>query len=203
MARPSQTPKTDQLLRRKSYKEIRPREYLLPAEVERLIQTARGNRWGTRDATLIMLSYRHGLRVGETVALMWSQIDLQLAHIHVNRIKNGTPTVQPLRGPELRSLKQLKRETPDEKRSAYVFLSERGGPLTTRAVHRILADTGEKAGFEFPIHPHMLRHACGFYLANQGHDTRAIQDYLGHREIQHTVRYTQLAPQRFNKFWDD
>lgn len=84
-----------------------------------------------------------------------------------------------------------------------MFISERGGPLTTRAVHRILADTGEKAGFEFSIHPHMLRHACGFYLANKGQDTRAIQDYLGHKEIQHTVRYTQLAPGRFEKFWDD
>lgn len=84
-----------------------------------------------------------------------------------------------------------------------MFVTERKGPLTTSGVRKILARAGEKAGLEFPIHPHMLRHACGFKLANDGQDTRAIQHYLGHRQIQHTVRYTELAAGRFEEFWRD
>jgi site-specific recombinase XerD len=87
--------------------------------------------------------------------------------------------------------------------AAYLFVSERGGPLTARTVHHIVAMAGEAAGVPFPVHPHMLRHACGFYLANKGVDTRALQQYLGHRNIQHTVRYTELTPQRFQDFWND
>jgi hypothetical protein len=83
---------------------------------------------------------------------------------------------------------------------AYVFVSERGSPLTARTVHHIVAEAGRAAGFAFPVYPHMLRHACGFYLANKGVDTRALQQYLGHRNIQHTVRYTELTAQRFQNF---
>ncbi len=84
-----------------------------------------------------------------------------------------------------------------------LFVSERGGPLTARAVHHIVLRAGKIADLSFPIHPHMFRHACGFYLANRGFDTRAIQQYLGHCNIQHTVRYTTLTPHRFVQFWDD
>jgi type 1 fimbriae regulatory protein FimE len=84
-----------------------------------------------------------------------------------------------------------------------VFTTERRGPLTDSAVRKIVARAGEEAKLGFPVHPHMLRHACGFKLANEGHDTRAIQHYLGHRNIQHTVRYTEMAPDRFKMFWKD
>jgi site-specific recombinase XerD len=115
-------------------------------------------------------------------------------------VKRGQPSVHPLRGPELRALWQLRRHSPS---TVYLFVSERGGPLTSRSVRHIILRAGEAAGLPFPIHPQMLRHACGFYLANKGIDTRALQQYLGHCNIQHTVRYTALSPQRFTQFWDD
>jgi len=110
------------------------------------------------------------------------------------------PSTHPLRGPELRGLRRLQRESPV---SAYVFVTERRGPLTDSAVRRIVARAGAVADLGFPVHPHMLRHGCGYKLANDGHDTRAIQHYLGHRNIQHKVRYTDLAPDRFKGFWKD
>jgi site-specific recombinase XerD len=181
--------------------ERRSREYLTPHEVDQVIAAARKvGRHSTRDAALILFMYRHGLRVAEAVSLRWDAINLQEGLLHVHRIKNGQPAVHPLRGPEIRALRQLRRHYPD---TPYLFVSERGGPLTDRAVRHIVLRAGESAGLTFPIHPHMLRHACGFYLANKGIDTRAIQQYLGHRNIQHTVRYTSLTPHRFTDFWHD
>jgi type 1 fimbriae regulatory protein FimB/type 1 fimbriae regulatory protein FimE len=157
-------------------------------------------RHGHRDSTLILLSYRHALRVSELVALRRDQVDLNAGTLHVNRLKNGTPSVHPLRGSELRALRRLWREYPD---SPYVFSSERKGPMTTATVRKVITRAGEIAELGFPAHPHMLRHATGYYLASKGHDTRAIQAYLGHRSIQHTVRYTEMSPTRFNGFWRD
>ena len=157
-------------------------------------------RHGVRDSTLILIAYRHGLRVTELVSLRWDQIDLGEGLVHVSRLKNGLPSVHPLRGPELRALRRLQRE---DSSAAYVFVSERKAPLTPDAVRKIVGRAGREAGIEFPIHPHMLRHATGYKLANHGHDTRAIQQYLGHRNIQHTTRYTDLAPNRFKNFWRD
>jgi type 1 fimbriae regulatory protein FimB/type 1 fimbriae regulatory protein FimE len=182
--------------------ERRPREYLTPDEVAALIRAAgRVGRHGHRDETLILLAYRHGLRVSELVALRWDQLDLKGALLHVQRRKNGVPSVHPLRGVELRALRRLRREYPEH--AAYVFVSERGGPMTTDNVRKMVLRAGQGAGIGFPVHPHMLRHAAGYKLANEGHDTRAIQHYLGHRNIQHTVRYTELAPTRFRDFWKD
>jgi site-specific recombinase XerD len=120
--------------------------------------------------------------------------------LHVRRLKRGMAATHPLYGPELRALRKLHPATPA---LPYVFLSERGSPLSDRTIRHIILRAGLDAQLPFPVHPHMLRHACGFYLANKGIDTRAIQQYLGHRHIQHTVRYTELAPQRFRDFWDD
>jgi len=180
----------------------RSREHLTAEEVERLVTAAgKRGRHGHRDATLIMLAYRHGLRVGELVALRWDQVDLKAGLLHVVRLKRGLASTHPLRGPELRALRQLQRE--QQPASPYIFSTERKGPLTTAAVRKLVSRIGQAARFPFPVHPHMLRHATGFYLANAGHDTRAIQQYLGHRNISHTVRYTELAPGRFRTFWED
>ena len=182
-------------------KVVRTREYLTPDEVEGLITAAKNTgRHGHRDATLILLEYRHGFRVSELIALRWDQIDLKQGLLHVNRLKNGTPSNHPIRGPEIRALRRLQREYPE---TPYVFVTERKGPLTPSTVRKIVARAGREAKLPFPAHPHMLRHACGYKLANDGHDTRAIQHYLGHRNIQHTVRYTELSPDRFNDFWAD
>jgi type 1 fimbriae regulatory protein FimE len=134
------------------------------------------------------------------VALRWDQVDLEQGLLHVSRLKNGVPSTHPLRGSEIRALRRLRREY---KTSPYVFTTERRGAMTESAVRKIIARAGEHAKLGFPVHPHMLRHACGFKLANEGHDTRAIQHYLGHRNIQHTVRYTELAADRFKMFWRD
>jgi len=181
--------------------ELRNREYLTPAEVEKLMKEARQGRYGHRDATLILVAFRHGLRASEICDLEWSQVEFgRSASLHVRRVKNGKPSVHPLRGDEVRALRELRRQFPD---SAFVFATERGGPFTPDAVNRLIKRIGERAGFEYMVHAHMLRHACGFALANAGHDTRAIQDWLGHKSIQHTVRYTELAPTRFKNFWRD
>jgi site-specific recombinase XerD len=146
------------------------------------------------------MMFRHGLRVSELIALRWEQVDLKLGLLHVRRLKNGIPSTHPLRGVELRALRQLQRDYSD---TPYVFVSERKTPLTDRSIRHIIARAGQLAGFDFTIHPHMLRHSTGFYLANQGHDTRAIQAYLGHSNIKNTVPYTNLSSQRFNNFWRD
>jgi len=175
------------------------REYLTPAEVELLMATARKRgRHGHRDATLILMTYRHGLRVGEACALTWDQIDFDLGDLHVSRLKGGKPSVHPIVGDELRALRRLRREYPEGR---FVFQTELKGPMTPPGVRQLIARIGAASGLPWPVHPHMLRHACGFKLANDGHDTRALQDYLGHRNIQHTVCYTELAAGRFKDFW--
>jgi type 1 fimbriae regulatory protein FimB/type 1 fimbriae regulatory protein FimE len=181
--------------------EKRTREHLLPHEVEAMIKAAKAvGRHGNRDSTLILLAYRHGLRVSELVALRWEQIDFGSGTIYINRLKQGVSSTHPLRGPELRALRQVLREYPN---SPYLFVSERGAAMASATARGIIERAGVLAGLPFSVHPHMLRHACGFYLASSGHDTRAIQAYLDHKNIQHTVRYTELAPGRFKDFWTD
>jgi integrase len=179
----------------------RPREYLTEREIERLMETARQNRQGHRDATAILLAYRHGLRANELVGLRWDDFDLTTGRLHVRRGKGGETAVHPIGGKEIRALRRLQRES--VARSLYVFVSERGAPLSVAGYQRMVARAGKAAKFPFLIHSHMLRHSTGYKLANDGHDTRAIQGYLGHRSIVSTQRYTALAPDRFRRFWKD
>ncbi|MEL7079009.1 MAG: tyrosine-type recombinase/integrase [Cyanobacteria bacterium J06648_1] len=184
-----------------SNQDKRSREHLFPTEVKAMIAAAKKvGRHGLRDSTLILMAYRHGLRVSELVALRWEQIDFTAGTIYINRLKNGVSSTHPLRGTELRALRQLQREYPD---SNYLFVSERGAVMAAATARGIIQRAGKIAGLSLSVHPHMLRHACGFYLASRGHDTRAIQAYLGHRNIQHTVRYTELSSKRFQDFWLD
>lgn len=196
-----QTPKTGKLPKRPKNKDVRTREYLTEEEVDLLMDAARKTgRHGHRDSALILLAYRHGLRVSELVNLRWEQVDLKQGVLHVNRVKHGASSSHPLRGPEIRALRRISREYPD---TPYIFVTERKGPMTTSNVRKMVSRAGEVDGLKFPVHPHMFRHACGFKLANDGQDTRALQHYLGHKNIQHTVRYTELTSKRFDKFWND
>ena len=164
-------------------------------------ETARKrSRYGHRDATMILIAYRHGLRASELCGLRWDQIELNSGRLHVRRAKGGIDNVHPLSGREIRALRQLRRENME---SRYVFITERGGPATTAGFLKTIARIGEAAKLPFPIHPHMLRHSTGYKLANDGHDTRALQHYMGHKNIMHTVRYTDMAPDRFKNFWQD
>jgi type 1 fimbriae regulatory protein FimB/type 1 fimbriae regulatory protein FimE len=177
------------------------RQYLKPDEVERLIGAAGDSRYALRDRTMVLTAYRHGLRVRELVDLRWDSIDFDQSRIHVARVKGSNEAVHPLTGRELRALRKLQRQ--QFPKSVYVFTSERGAPFAPGGFRTLLARLGKAAGFEFRVHPHMLRHACGYKLANDGVDTRSLQAYLGHKNIQHTVRYAELAPTRFKDFWRD
>jgi integrase len=177
--------------------ELRTREHLTADEVEALT-AAKGNRHGHRDATMVLLAYRHGLRAVELVDLEWSQVDFKAAVLHVRRAKKGTPATHPLRGDELRALRKLQRESPA---SSFVFVSERGSPFSTAGFAKMVERAGADAGFDFKAHPHMLRHACGFALANAGHDTRALQAYLGTITFSTRFGITELAPNLFKDFW--
>ena len=172
---------------------------LKEGEYQKLIGAA-GTRKNPWIKTVIQFAVQTGMRRGEILSLQWDQVDLKQGLLHINRAKSGSPSTHTLRGPEIRALRRLQREYTD---TPYVFVTERKGPLTTSLVRKTISRAGLKADINFPVHPHMLRHACGFFLANEGHDTRAIQHYMGHKNIQHTVRYTELSSDRFNGFWKD
>jgi len=187
--------------RRRPNAESRTREYLTVAEVREVRDAARSSgRNALRDGLLVLMLFRHGLRVAEAVELTWDEVHFDDGTLFVRRVKNGRESRHFLEGDEIRQLKQLRRESPP---SRFVFCSERGGPLSNRSVHHIVQKAGEDADLPFPIHPHMLRHSKGFQLAQNGTDTRAIQGYLGHRDIKSTVIYTELDPARFKGFGKD
>jgi type 1 fimbriae regulatory protein FimB len=178
------------------------RKHLTGLEVERLIAATKGSRNEARDRCLLLLMFRHGLRVSEACRLKLDQVDTESRVLHVARLKGGLSTTQPLRGDELRAigawLKQRARMKPTGKS---FFVSEQRTPLHRSSVNYVVEKIGEAAALPLRAHPHMLRHACGFALADSGADTRLIQDFLGHRNIQHTVKYTATNPARFEKLW--
>ena len=186
--------------RRPKNGDIRTREHLTIDEVERLIEAASDNRYGHRDLSTTLLAFRHGLRAAEVCDLRWEQVDFKTASLHVRRLKNGTPSTHPLTGRVLRALRRHQRES---EKSPFVFVSERGAPLSAPGFSRMVERAAVAARLGIKAHAHMLRHACGYKLANDGHDTRSLQAYLGHRNIQNTTRYTALASDRFKGFWKD
>ena len=184
-------------------KDTRPRKHLTPSEIAALLVAARhSGRHRLRDETAVLLAYRHGLRATELVSLTWSQIDLRGATITVRRAKGGFATEHPLRSVELRLLGRLRRENPE---AAYVLMSERGTPWSTSNWRKVLERLAKVAGpkIAISVNPHALRHACGFYLASRGVDTRALSHYLGHRSLQSTERYTAQSAARFKDFFRD
>jgi len=188
-------------LRKPKNAECREREHLTEHEIDKLMRAAKNiGRHGHRDSTMILIAYRHGLRITELVRLKWSQIDLYQGLLHVNRLKNGIQSTHPLAGVEIRSLRKLKRDYPE---TDFLFVSERKAPVTDHTFRKILTRASQFAKLDLKVHPHMLRHAAGFKLANDGNDTRSIQLYLGHRSIQNTIRYTELSSERFKNFWQD
>ncbi|MFZ3354707.1 MAG: tyrosine-type recombinase/integrase [Xanthobacteraceae bacterium] len=188
------------ITRRRKNADLRTREHLTADEVECLIEAAKDNRHGHRDELMVLLTFRHRLRAVEVCDLRWEQVDFKTAILHVRRVKNGTPASHPLTGREMRALRRHQRES---RPSPFVFVSERGAPLTAPGFSRMVERAAVAAGLGIKAHAHMLRHACGYKLANDGVDTRSLQAYLGHRNIQNTTRYTALALDRFKTFWKD
>ena len=177
------------------------RDHLTSKEVELLIESVKkkGGWYAYRNSVLILIIYRHGLRRTEAAHLRWSDVDLVGGTIYIRRVKGSRSGRHPLQGDEMRALKRLKKDCSS---SSFVFTGNRHTPLSERMISHIVHQSGTLAGFDFKVHAHLLRHACGYYLANKGVDTRVIQDYLGHANIQNTVRYTQLSSARFEGLWD-
>ena len=171
----------------------RSREHLFPTEVTAMISAAKKvGRHPLRDSTLILMAYRHGLRVSELVALRWEQIDFTSGTIYISRLKNGVSSTHPLRGVELRALRQLQRRYPD---TNYLFVTERGAVMAAATARGIIQRAGKMAGLSLSVHPHMLRHACGFYLASRGQlKTTTLKRYLylNHLEEQSDCQYHYL-----------
>jgi type 1 fimbriae regulatory protein FimB/type 1 fimbriae regulatory protein FimE len=182
--------------------DVRPREHLTEPEVDLLLKAARGDarRHGHRDATMILLAFRHALRVSELCRLRWDDVDLKAATLHVRRLKGSVDGTHPLDGDELRALRRLRTEKPDD---AYIFASERGGPMSPAGFRKLLARLAAKVKplVDLKVHPHALRHATGYALVNKGVDTRTLQGFMGHAQITNTVRYTALDAGRYKGIW--
>jgi site-specific recombinase XerD len=180
----------------------RAKDFLTDTEMARVLVAAKQGRYGSRDYAMLLLAYRHGLRVSELVGMGLTQVNLAEGRVWVTRLKGSLDTEQPLQGDTLRAIRQWlrDRETMRWHALSWLFVSERGA-MSRKAVNYLVAEAGKRAGLPLHVHPHMLRHSCGFALANKGFDTRLIQDYLGHKNIQHTVRYTRQAAKRFEGLW--
>jgi type 1 fimbriae regulatory protein FimB len=178
------------------------RKHLVAIEVDRLITATKSSRNAARDRCLMLLMFRHGLRVSEACGLKLSQVDIESRVLHVARLKKGLSTSHPLRTDELKVIKAwLSVRAKMQPETDAFFISERRTMLSRKTAWHAIRTYGEQAGLSVSSHPHMLRHACGYALADAGADTRLIQDYLGHRNIQHTVIYTAANPARFEKLW--
>jgi type 1 fimbriae regulatory protein FimB/type 1 fimbriae regulatory protein FimE len=172
------------------------RQWLTEDEVERLVRCAEGD----RDKAMILMAYRHGYRVSELTTLEWRMVDLDAGRVHVKRSKGSDDSVQPLGGRALRWLRKLRRLQPVGAR--FVFVTRLGGPMTRNGFYKRLAKAAAKAGIE-GVHPHLLRHACGFKLVNDGMDTLSLAAYLGHKQLSNTRRYTKMSSHRFDELWKD
>jgi site-specific recombinase XerD len=190
----------------KNGRKTRSREHLTQDEVQKLLAAVKkdeGSRNTDRDYCLLLLMARHGLRVSEACRLKLTDVDLERRTIYVQRLKKGKPTVHPIYNGELKALQDwLKIRKTVVSPFDHLFLSEQRKPLSRITIWLLLQKYSIAAGLaNLNIHPHMLRHACGYDLANRGNDTRLIQGFLGHQNIQHTVRYTELAPNRFDNLY--
>ena len=169
------------------------RKYLTQDEVYRLMDAAQSMSFPERNRCLIMMAFIHGFRASELLDLRLSDIDASGKQLNIRRIKNGFSTTHPL----LKQRKLIENGVEGD----WLFLSRKRRPISRQHFFSIIREAGKRAGLAVKAHPHMLRHACGFALADNGVDTRLLQDYLGHRNIQHTVRYTASNAARFKGVW--
>lgn len=177
----------------------REKDFLSDVEIKSLLEAAKKSRYPKRNYLLLLMIYRHGLRVSEAINIKKTDLNLKESRIWISRLKSGLSVEHPISGDELRALKRYFSFRKDN--LPWLFVNERGTPLTRQAVNYIVTTTAKRAELE-NVHPHTLRHSCGFYLANKGYDLRLIQDYLGHRDPKHTAHYTRVVSQRFEKLWE-
>ena len=189
----------------KNNSDIKKRNFLTQNEIESLLNAANSGPHAARNYCLTLLCFIHGFRASEICRLRISDIDLRSKCIYIHRLKKGFSTTHPLLNKEIQALKRwldIRDEYP-QSTSEWLFLSRKGNPLSRQQFYQIISASGDQAGLPLEIHPHMLRHSCGFALANMGIDTRLIQDYLGHHNIRHTVWYTASNAGRFYGIWDN
>jgi len=178
----------------------RDRKFLTLEEIALLMNAAqKHSQNANRDKCMILLAFRHGLRRSELCSLKWEDIDFPNALLTIHRLKGGIDSRHPIQGDELRWLRKWQRS--QKSPSPWIFTNRDGVPITPDSFRKTLNRLGERAGFTFTIHPHMLRHSCGYALAEQNQNLKAIQHYLGHRKIQNTLIYTELSPNAFKDFW--
>jgi len=176
------------------------RRFLTAAEVDRLMVAAgQSKRNGTRNRLMILLAFRHGLRRSELVGLRWEAVDFPNALLTVTRLKGGIDSRHPIQADEMRLIRRWKREQGGN--CSWLFHTPQGSPMLPDSFRKILRKIGKDAGFDFPVHPHMLRHGCGYALVEQNQNLRSIQHYLGHKAIKNTLIYTELNPRAFKDFW--
>ncbi|WP_320729701.1 tyrosine-type recombinase/integrase [Enterobacter ludwigii] len=178
------------------------RKYLTPYEVSKLLCGADKSRNPERNYCMILMAYRHGFRISELLSIKLSDIDMNARVIFINRLKNGFSVAHPCSEDEYDMLQKwlnIRRLIPESAFTNNVFISSSGRKISRTQAWKIIKKCGEIGGLSLHVHPHMLRHSCGYYLAGRGTDTRLIQDYLGHRNIRHTVLYTQSNFKRFEK----
>jgi type 1 fimbriae regulatory protein FimB/type 1 fimbriae regulatory protein FimE len=201
LAGPANVKRTVALPVRKPNAAYRSREHLTEREVERLIEAAKDNRWGHRDSIMVLLTFRHGLRASELVDLRWEQVDLENAILHVSRVKQGTPATHPLTGRELRALRRLQRE--QVSKSPFVFVSESGAPFSSRGFQAMVERAAKVAGFDMKIHPHMLRHSCGFKLGMMASIPEPSKAIWATSRSSILSAIPSLAPTRFKSLFRD
>lgn len=179
------------------------RLHLFDEEITRCYNVISDRKYKQRDRLIFTLLLKHGFRAIELINLKWSDIDWQTQQMSVVRAKGGTNAMHPILGDTLRQLRAV-RTWQGNPKGGYVISTTppKLGQLTTRAVNKIIAEIGEAAGLEARLSPHQLRHTCGYMLAQKGIDTRTIQAYLGHTNIQHTVRYTALSSKQFERIFN-
>lgn len=192
--------------RRLPNQKLRSREHLLPSEVDALLEAAKEHsRYPDRDYALILMMFRHGLRAVEAAMLEWRDVDLSQGNLYIRRVKGSQSGVHPLKPEEQEAILRVRQSdvfqifVNERKRSFLIPATVPGRADKATGISRIVERVGKVAGLDIKVHAHMLRHSCGYWLANQGYDIRLIQDYLGHKNIQHTVRYTKLNPERFRE----
>ncbi|EMK1730670.1 tyrosine-type recombinase/integrase [Salmonella enterica] len=183
------------------------RKFLTRHEVSAMLAAVLNAPNPERNQCIIMMAFIHGFRVSELLSLRLSDLDLHSRIVHVSRMKNGFSTVHPLTLRELRAIRIWMRvrqaiiKKSGNEDEGWLFITQKGRHLSRQQGYNIISQAGRRAGLSIDAHPHMLRHACGYALADNGVDTRLIQDYLGHRNIRHTVRYTASSAARFEGIW--